>query len=266
MVSFPGLGTCGSLIDGEGSWQHVLSVRGRCFLAQADDIEFTILQPPPPCIGVHIPTSRFYLVLRTKPRVLQCSASILVIEPHPQPKWYLSSPAQPPLLLTDLLQLYLHPTWSLLPQLLIATHVESSPNLILSYTRRTRQSRRQEARLVLLQDPSSLSSLAHTQASLPLNWEEAESRWQPASQPASSPLLPPAHPRTPRHGPPYLHEASMVLQHTACCLPGVLVALPRVHPAVTREAVLSFHSCTRSIVLPPRAQGAYLASLVMLCA
>lgn len=71
MVSFPGLGTCGSLIDGEGTWQHVPSVRGHCFSAQANDIEFTI-QPLPPYIGEHIPTSRLDLVLRVKPRVLQC--------------------------------------------------------------------------------------------------------------------------------------------------------------------------------------------------
>lgn len=37
----------------------------------------------------------------------------------------------------------------------------------------------------------------------------------------------------------------MVLQHTAGCLPGVLVALPWVHPAVTREFSVSIH------VFPP---------------
>lgn len=70
MVSFPGLGTCGSLIDGEGTWQDAPSIRGHCFLAQANATEFTILQPLPPYMGVHIPTSRFYLVLRIKPKVL----------------------------------------------------------------------------------------------------------------------------------------------------------------------------------------------------
>ena len=70
MASFPGLRTCGSLIDGEGTRQHGPSVSGHCFLAQANNTEFMILQPLPPYIGVYIPTSRFYLVLKIKPRVL----------------------------------------------------------------------------------------------------------------------------------------------------------------------------------------------------
>lgn len=38
-------------------------------------------------------------------------------------------------------------------------------------------------------------------------------------------------PPTPLRGPAHLHEVPMVLQHAAGRLPGVLIALPRVHPA-----------------------------------
>lgn len=57
----------------------------------------------------------------------------------------------------------------------------------------------------------------------------------------------------------------MVFQHAAGGLPGVLVALPWVHSAITREAVLSLHAMHSLLFAAFQGSGS-LAGLAMLCA
>jgi hypothetical protein len=77
-----------------------------------------------------------------------------------------------------------------------------------------------------------------------------------------SPFLYPGGAPTLTHGPAYLHEVPMVFQHTAGCLPGVLVALPWVHPTSIRERLPLVNIQTLFLFLPSTDQGA----MVMLCA
>lgn len=70
---------------------------------------------------------------------------------------------------------------------------------------------------------------------------------------------PPPHPPHPTGGPAHLHEVPVVLQHAAGRLPGVLVALPRVHPGRVGERFRLVPSLSLvSQGLPPKtaAQGA----------
>ena len=117
------------------------------------------------------------------------------------------------------------------------------------------ESRRYGERLVL-QSPNSLSSLAPYTgwSASQLGGKQIADASQQVNRPAAL-RLNPAHQRPLSHSPSYRHQVSLVLQHTAGCLPGVMIALPWVHPAGTREAVLSFHSCALSTWLPPKAQG-----------
>lgn len=113
----------------------------------------------------------------------------------------------------------------------------------------------------------------HTQTDPPYNWQrnrkqmpgQQGSRAPDQQPPPPTPLLHPAHPPTLGHSPAHLHEVSMVFQYTASRLPGVLVALPWIHSAITREAVLSL-PCTPSLPTASFHRSGSLEGLVVLCA